>query len=105
MSKVEQIEVVALRKGLKNGRIYERGDKFKVDSGSSSKWYKPTGEVKETASAADLNQDGKLGKAEILKWFEENQIEVDASLGVVKLREAYDEARASVKNQENTNDQ
>lgn len=81
-------EVVATRTGLKNGRIILEGEVFKVPEGSKSKWYRDTNGVKPEKSV-DKNSDGKLDKSEILKWFEENNIEVDASLGIAKLREAY----------------
>lgn len=88
-------EVVATRTGLKNGRIILEGEVFEVPEGSKSKWYRDTNGVKPEKSV-DKNSDGKLDKSEILKWFEENNIEVDASLGIAKLREAYAAALESI---------
>lgn len=88
MSEVKKKQVIALRPGLKFGRIIQEGEVFEVDIKEKSKWYRDL-KASEEKKSADTNNDGKLGKEEILKWFEENQIEVDASLGVAKLREAY----------------
>lgn len=90
-------EVIATRKGLKNGRIVNVGDVFEVEVGSRSKWYADVGEkTKQDKNTADLNGDGNLDKAEILKWFESNNLQVDASLGVVALRKAYDAAKTEL---------
>lgn len=95
MPEVKMKKVVALRTGLKNGAIVQEGDEFEVPEGSKAKWYRDLKKSDEQKSA-DKNADGKLDKAEILKWFEENNLQVDASLGVAKLREAYAAALESI---------
>lgn len=89
-------KVVATRTGLKFGRIILEGEEFEVEEGEKSKWYRDLDPSKKAAASQsiDTNGNGKLNKGEILKWFEENGIEVDASLGVTKLREAHAEAVA-----------
>lgn len=93
MTKEQMKKVVATQPGLKGGRIRQTGEVFEVPVGSTAKWYRdvsPEGRAS-AASDADKNNDGKLDKGEILKWFEENNLEVDASLGVAALRKLHAE--------------
>ena len=101
----EMKQVIATRKGLKGGRIIQAGEIFEVEVGEKSKWYTDvkSGGQKNT----DTNSNGKLDKEEILKWFEENNLQVDASLGVAALRKAYDTSKAELesKSQQGTDNE
>lgn len=89
-------KVIATKRGFKDGVIREAGDIFEVSIDAKSKWYKNYEDGQASVSdPADSNSDGSLSKAEILKWFEDNAIDVDASLGVAALRKAYAAAKES----------
>ena len=97
----EMKQVIATRKGLKGGRIIQAGEIFEVEVGEKSKWYT---DVK-SGGQKPTKQNGNLDKEEILKWFEENNLQVDASLGVAALRKAYDASKAEIEAKEQQSQQ